>query len=60
MSLFVNESNSKPVLFVYSATEPVIFPVRNFLMHFEFFQSIPVDFSVTITVFILWFVTMFI
>ncbi len=53
MSFFVTETPSKPVLFIYSVTEPVVFPVRSFLMKFELFQSIPIDFSITITALII-------
>ena len=58
MSFLISDEMSKPKMFIYGATEPVIYPVRYFLMKFEFFQSIPIDFSVTITSFILWIVTL--
>ncbi len=56
MSFLVSDGMSKPKMFIYGATEPVIFPVRYFLMKFEFFQSMPIDFSVTIASFIIWIV----
>ncbi len=59
MSYFVQETSSKPVLFIYSVTEPIVYPVRSVLMKNEFFQSIPVDFSITITFLILSFISFF-
>ncbi|MBE6649017.1 MAG: hypothetical protein E7614_05800 [Ruminococcaceae bacterium] len=53
MSFFISETPSKPSLFIYSVTEPVVFPVRSFLMKFELFQSIPIDFSIMITALII-------
>jgi uncharacterized protein YggT (Ycf19 family) len=53
ISLMSVESPSKFELFVYSATEPLVFPVRCFLMNFETFQSIPIDFSLAFTLIIL-------
>jgi YggT family protein len=59
MSFFIQETNSKPVLFIYSVTEPVIYPVRSALMKIEFFQTLPIDFSIMITLFLLSFLRMF-
>ena len=56
MSFLSSDNMSKPKMFIYGATEPVIYPVRYFLMKFVFFQSFPIDFSVTITSFIIWIV----
>ncbi len=53
ISLMASDSPSKFELFIYSATEPVVFPVRCVLMQFEAFQSIPFDFSLAFTMIIL-------
>lgn len=37
---------SNPIVqFLYSMTEPLLAPVRKFLFRFQFFQSLPIDFS---------------
>jgi len=37
---------SNPIVrFLYTFTEPVLAPFRNFLLRFRFFQSLPIDFS---------------
>ncbi|MBQ3055316.1 MAG: YggT family protein [Oscillospiraceae bacterium] len=37
---------SNPIVrFLYTFTEPVLAPIRNFLLRFRFFQSLPIDFS---------------
>lgn len=37
---------SNPIVqFLYSMTEPLLAPVRNFLFRFPFFQSLPIDLS---------------
>lgn len=37
---------SHPVVrFFYTFTEPILAPIRNFLLRFQFFQSLPIDFS---------------
>ena len=33
------------VRFFYTLTEPILAPIRNFLLRFRFFQSLPLDFS---------------
>ncbi len=53
MNLVASESPSKLELFIFSATEPLVFPVRCILMRSETFQSIPMDFSLIVTVIIL-------
>lgn len=49
---FENEEG-KARSFVYAMTEPVLLPVRNFLMRFETLAALPVDFSIVATAFIL-------
>jgi uncharacterized protein YggT (Ycf19 family) len=50
------ENQSKFETFVFSTTEPVVFPVRMILSRFEIFQAIPIDCSLMVTSFILLFV----
>jgi len=44
--------------FLYTATEPVLYPVRSALMRTEFFSSLPVDFSGIFAILILMLVRM--
>lgn len=60
MSIIPSDSPSKFELFIFSTTEPLVFPVRAILMRSETFQSIPVDFSLIITLIILSVVNMFV
>lgn len=60
MSIIPSDSPSKFELFIFSATEPLVLPVRSILMRSETFQSIPVDFSLIITLIILSVVNMFV
>ncbi len=60
MMMAATENQSKFETFVFSATEPIVFPVRMFLLRFETFQSIPIDCSLMVTSFILAIVKFFI
>ena len=60
MSIVVSETPSKFELFIYSVTEPLVFPMRCILMRSETFQSIPMDFSLIFTVIILSIINLFV
>ena len=40
--------------FLITVTEPVLAPVRRFLMRFEFFRNLPIDFSMLVVLIIIW------
>ena len=52
MSLFIQGDNAI-LNFLYSITEPVIFPVRKLLEKFDFMPGLPIDLSFLITYIIL-------
>ena len=61
MSLFaVSETPTKAEHFVCSVTEPIVFPIRYILGKSEMFQSIPIDFSLVITLMLLLTIKMFV
>ena len=53
MSFFASDELTPSQSFVYAVTEPFLFPVRSVLMKFDFFASSPIDFSMTISCFII-------
>lgn len=53
MSFFASDEETPSKSFVYSVTEPFLMPVRSVLMRFDFFASSPIDFSMTISCFLI-------
>lgn len=45
LSWFPFDEDSAIVSFVYTMTEPIIFPVRAILESFDLFKSLPIDLS---------------
>lgn len=57
--LFMDSEGGRAGSFVYALTEPVLLPVRNFLMRFDTFAALPMDFSIVTTAFLLMLVSTF-
>ncbi|MGN1031796.1 MAG: YggT family protein [Butyricicoccaceae bacterium] len=48
MSWFPQVQASRIYDFIYTMTEPLLAPIRSFLMRFEFLRTMPIDFSVLV------------
>ena len=55
---WVSDGTSKLSRFLYVLTEPAIMPVRKILFKMNWLQNSPIDFSFTITCFVLLFIEM--
>ena len=55
---WVSDGTSKLSRFLYVLTEPAIMPVRKLLFKMNWLQNSPIDFSFTITCFVLLFIEM--
>lgn len=53
MSWFPQVQSSSIAHFIYTLTEPMLAPIRSFLMRFEVLRTMPIDFSVLIAFMIL-------
>ena len=56
LSWFLGDDESMIMAFLSMITEPVIMPIRYFLMRFRFVQQCPIDLSFTAAFFLIFFV----
>ena len=53
MSWFSQDEDNKIYKFLFVATEPFVYPIRNLLNKFEIFSNMPIDMSFLVAMFIL-------
>lgn len=53
MSFFPMDDDSLVANFIFSVTEPIIFPIRALFSHFGWFEGIPIDVAFLVAVFLL-------
>ena len=53
MSWFSPDEDNKLAQFLFAATEPIVYPIRQLLGKIEFFSSMPVDMSFVVAMVVL-------